>query len=95
MSPFNAPDLTHFPGPNPGDGASDPNVPQTFKRFMLFEFQTYYPGGGVEDCSRSFDTLDEAVKVGELSKCDYVEIFDCDKRRIVWEFSWGDGGTYL
>lgn len=68
--------------------------PRTFKRFILFEYDSYYPSGGMSDCSNSFETLDEAVNDGKLSKSDWVEIFDCTKRQLVWERR-GQDGKYL
>lgn len=66
-----------------------------FKRFMLFEYDSYYPSGATSDCSKTFETLDETVEAGKLSKADWVEILDCDKRRLVWERRRGKEGEYL
>lgn len=35
------------------------NTHYPYKRFMLFEVIDYYPSGGLDDCSMSFDSLEE------------------------------------
>lgn len=32
-----------------------------FKRYMVWESEQYYPGGGLQDFEHSFDTLEEAI----------------------------------
>ncbi len=32
------------------------------KRFLLFVYMDYYPGGGIDDLKGSFDTLAEAIE---------------------------------
>lgn len=55
------------------------------KRFMLFSYEDYYPGGGMNDLVDSFDTLDEITQWAKTVKkkdelrytcTDNVEIYD-------------------
>jgi len=53
------------------------------KRFLLFQYDQYYPSGGLRDCL-SFDTLDEVwhqIRVG--LKYDTIEVFDCKEQKEV------------
>jgi hypothetical protein len=37
-------------------------------KFIVFEFEQYYPGGGLNDCSEVFDSLEAALhKLGSSS----------------------------
>lgn len=38
------------------------------KRYVVFGYDDYYPGGGWGDLQGSFDTLEEAKKLLELDK---------------------------
>lgn len=33
-------------------------------KFLVFDFSQYYPGGGLDDCTGIFDTIEEAQAVG-------------------------------
>lgn len=46
------------------------------KRYLLFEYDQYYPGGGIGDMTNSFDTLDEAIDAADESEYDYQEVYD-------------------
>ena len=49
-----------------------------YKRFMIFTYEDYYPGGGLGDCLLSEDTLDKAItEYIALDRYDEnIEIFD-------------------
>ncbi len=58
------------------------------KRFVVFEFEDYYPSGGLGDNTAMFDTEDELDSylksiVNKRSHRDNVEVFDIDCRREV------------
>jgi len=49
------------------------------KRFIVFAYDTYYPGGGLSDVVGSFDTVDEAktfIQIDSMRGYDWKEIFD-------------------
>ncbi len=50
------------------------------KRYLLFTYDTYYPGGGWSDCAGSFDTLDEIREhlKNQDYKCDHEEVIDLE-----------------
>lgn len=62
-----------------------------YKRYLVMMDEQYYPAAGTGSVVASFDSLDEAIAKaktrshGEYLSADYVEIFDCDKRKVVWE----------
>lgn len=62
-------------------------VRDKYQRFLVFEYSAYCPTGGMSDCLESFSDFDEALRYA--GKCrshnDYIEIFDCAERRVVWE----------
>lgn len=66
------------------------------KRFALFEFDTYYPGGGWCDYVDSFETVEEAVAYYKLprprdgrktwdSTSDHFQIVDLETGSVVEE----------
>ena len=54
------------------------------KKYMLFCFATYYPGGGMSDYVGSWDTLPEAITEAQKRRDDYREIYDRDTLEKVW-----------
>jgi hypothetical protein len=62
-----------------------------YKKFIVFGFADYYPGGGMNDVCASFDSEAEAVAFAKAAVAnaeeEYVQVFDCDKREIVLEHS--------
>jgi hypothetical protein len=64
-----------------------------FKRFIVLMDEQYYPSAGMGSAVASFDTLEEAVAQAESRNdpdadyfhADYVEVFDCEAREVVWE----------
>ena len=49
---------------------------EKYKRFLVFGYDTYYPGGGLSDCFGSFDTIEEAINAINNDKSDYHDVFD-------------------
>ncbi len=45
-------------------------------RYLVFEFDNYYPCGGMGDVREEFNSFDKAVEHAQKSKDDYVEIYD-------------------
>ena len=67
------------------------------KRFMLFSGSDYYPAGGMDDFSDSFDTLELAMSHRESKNDEYYiewkHIFDIKENKIVKEWygeEWGN-----
>lgn len=56
---------------------------ETLKRFVVFGWDEYYPGGPLEDFIGSFDTLNEAKGAIEHAEYrqDYHVILDLVERR--------------
>lgn len=56
---------------------------ERLKRFVIFGFDTYYPGGGEWDQEASFETEDEVRSYFEKNhrKFDYWDVLDIDERR--------------
>lgn len=52
-----------------------------YKKYIVFSFEHYYPGGGLGDISDSFDTLPEAQQFVKSSLYDNNEIINRD----TWE----------
>lgn len=55
--------------------------PEAMKRFVVFAYDTYYPGGGMSDLFGSFDTIEEASEAGRSCDFDHFEVVDRD----TWE----------
>lgn len=58
-----------------------------YKKYILFQYHQYYPGGGLGDITDSFDTLEEARTKAVEKYYDYNEIVDRDTWEVVWERS--------
>lgn len=54
------------------------------KRFWVFSYCEYYPGGGKGDFKADFDTLEEAYAYHQQYHSDYMEILDMQER-VWWE----------
>lgn len=46
------------------------------KRYILFGYDKYYPGGGMEDIIGSFDTVDDAKKAIKEDDSDKYDLLD-------------------
>ncbi len=46
------------------------------KRYLVFQCSCYYPAGGLDDLTGSFDTIEEAIQKIKEDKRDYNEIYD-------------------
>lgn len=46
------------------------------KRFLIFAYERYYPGGGFNDFKISVDTIEEVHEYAIKSQEDYVDYFD-------------------
>ena len=55
------------------------------KRYILFQFDTYYPRGGIEDIEGSFDTIAEAKQFVN-DNTHYCFSYAVD--RDTWEIKW-------
>jgi hypothetical protein len=56
-----------------------------YKKFIVFEYETYYPGGGVSDIKGSFDDLEEAKQFILKEPTDYNYVIDRDTWEKVYE----------
>jgi hypothetical protein len=54
------------------------------KRYLLFQYEQYYPGGGWGDLTGSFDTIEEAATKALKKRRDYNEIIDLETGEEVW-----------
>jgi hypothetical protein len=58
------------------------------KKFILCEWDHYYPRGGLDNIRGTFDTLDEAKEYADREQLyppDCQEIYERDTMRSVWE----------
>ena len=46
------------------------------KRYIVFEYDSYYPLGGMSDVGDSYDTKEEAIDVAQKSRYDHTEVYD-------------------
>lgn len=53
------------------------------KRYLVFEFDQYYPVGGLSDCEFETDKLKEALERVNSSEYDAAYILDLETREIV------------
>ena len=79
-------------GKNPLRAVQGENI---VKCFMLFAGDRYYPSPGMQDFIDSFDTLDEAKNHAIGLKSDWVQIFDVENNKIVFENYYGEPRTKL
>lgn len=56
-----------------------------YKRFLVFSFEDYYPCGGIGDIEGTSDDIEEAIRIANEDTGDYVYVFDCDLRKVVYE----------
>jgi hypothetical protein len=67
---------------NGGDKRKDYEI--QYRRFIVFAYYHYYPGGGLEDAEATFDTEEEArafVKSRRDHRGEDVTLFDCQLMR--------------
>lgn len=58
----------------------------TYKRFLLFSYSEYYPGGGLGDVVLEFETLEDFNKwLPDTIPSEHAYLFDCVDRKIVWD----------
>lgn len=55
------------------------------KKFVRFDWDQYYPGGGLGDVTDSFDTLEEAIAFKTEMYFDFTQIVDRDTWEVVWD----------
>ncbi len=53
------------------------------KRYMLFEFDKYYPCGGMSDFTGSFDSLEECLNKRCNSYTDCFHVYDTEQMEII------------
>lgn len=46
-------------------------------RYLVFEYDCYYPSGGMDDCKLKTNKLEEAMEFMNNSDWDYIDIYDC------------------
>lgn len=56
-----------------------------YKKFILFQYESYYPSGGLSDIADSFDTIEEAKAAVAKKPRDFNEIVDRDTWEMVWQ----------
>lgn len=49
-----------------------------YKKFIVFQFEQYYPQGGLNDIKGSFDSLEEAIAFIQKNRQDYNQIVNRD-----------------
>lgn len=55
-----------------------------YKKFILLQWDTYYPSGGLGNVKESFDTLEQAQEYVKKHRYDYSEVVDRDTWEEVW-----------
>ena len=57
------------------------------KRYWLFQFDEYYPRGGINDFVESFDSIQDALECSKKVKNEFggesYHIFDSEKNEII------------
>jgi hypothetical protein len=66
----------------------DCEVPDV-KRYLLFTYEDYYPGGGWSDFRGSFDTPEDAMEAAVTTDDTYAELIDRETLQEV-EFKYED-----
>ena len=63
-------------------------VEQADKRYLVFAFSDYYPGGGLGDVRDSFNELDKGIEfaTGDDVSSDYRYIYDRIDGVVVWDW---------
>lgn len=56
------------------------------KRYLVFLFPAYYPGGGWSDLAESFDTEAEAVAYANASRYENREVVDIETGEDVYRY---------
>lgn len=56
-------------------------------KYVVFAYDSYYPGGGMSDIVGSFDDIEsaKAVRWSHGDEYDYIEVVDRDTWEVVWE----------
>ena len=57
-----------------------------YKKYILFQYDKFYPRGGLMDIIGSFDTIEEAKEFAKKDRTDYTVILDRDTWQIAWSF---------
>lgn len=56
------------------------------KRYLVFHWENYEAGGGMEDFINDFDDLQEAIaSLGEISEYDRAHVWDTEERKIAYK----------
>ena len=61
------------------------------KKYFIFAYYAYYPGGGMSDFAGAHDTIEEAISDAEKiagGDWDYVEVWDMEDVEKVWEYEY-------
>jgi hypothetical protein len=56
-----------------------------YKKYILFQFHHYYPGGGLGDITKDSDDLEELKKYAKKDQLDTNEIIDRETWETIWE----------
>jgi hypothetical protein len=55
------------------------------KKYKVFQYDSYYPCGGIEDCYVEFDILEDAIEYIKSNQYDYNYIIDRDTWETVFD----------
>ena len=55
------------------------------KKYIIFGYDDYYPGGGLNDIIWQKDSLEEAIKFAKRERYSNIQIVDRDTWEIAWE----------
>jgi hypothetical protein len=61
------------------------------KRYIVFQYEDYYPSGGWGDLQGSFDTLEEARAFAQENRHDNTDIIDLETGEDVCALGLGQG----
>lgn len=56
------------------------------KRYVLFAYDAYYPGGGMNDFASAHDTIEDAEAAGQKQRTDYFDVADLESHKVVSEW---------
>lgn len=59
----------------------------TVKRFWTFQYDTYYPLGGMYDFKAGFDTPEAAIQTLKDADCilAHNEVWDIQEMKLIWK----------
>lgn len=57
-------------------------------RFLLFQFDSFYPLGGLNDLKGTFRSIEDALEHAKANKSDSVQVFDSQSNQLAIDARW-------